>query len=112
MKHISIIENRGCDARLDALQAEFGAVLAQRIIDSEAVDFLWEARICERYLGQHIAIDPCSDEAAEELSRVAIVSFLAGQFYRACCLVDGEGRAIELLWKRPLDTREIIGAVE
>jgi hypothetical protein len=45
---------RGCDAAVDALRAEFGAVLAERIIEAEAVDFLWESRVAERYLGQQV----------------------------------------------------------
>ena len=48
MNMISTI-GRGCDAALDALRAEFGGVLAERIIEAEAVDFLWEARVQERH---------------------------------------------------------------
>ena len=37
-------------------EAEFGAVLAARIMEAEAVDFLWDARVKERYLGQHFDV--------------------------------------------------------
>ncbi len=97
---------RGCDAAIDALRAEFGAVLAERIIEAEAVDFLWEARVQERYLGQQIGWDLDDDEASQELSRVAVLSELDGRWYAGMCLVDGEGIAVELLWKRQFRSRE------
>ena len=96
---------RGCDGAIDALRVEFGAVLAERIIEAEAVDFLWEARVQERYLGQRVALDFDDEEASQELSRVAILSVLDGRWYAGVCLVDGEGAAVELLWKRPLECR-------
>jgi hypothetical protein len=97
---------RGCDAAVDALRAEFGAIMAERIMEAEAVDFLWEARIRERYLGQHIGCDFDHEDAAEELARVAILSLLDGRRYIGACLVDGEGAAVELLWKRQLEGGE------
>ncbi len=96
---------RGCDVAIDALRAEFGAVLAERIIEAEAIDFLWEARVRERYLGQQIGWDFGDEEASEELSRVAILSVLDGHWHVGTCLVDGEGAAVELLWKRRFDSR-------
>ncbi|MFN3727717.1 MAG: hypothetical protein ACK4SZ_15600 [Allosphingosinicella sp.] len=91
---------RGSDAAIDALRAEFGAVLADRIIEAEALDFLWEARVRERYLGQQIGWHLDDEDASEELSRIAILSVLDGRWHVAMCLVDGEGAAVELLWKR------------
>ena len=96
---------RSCDAAVDALRAEFGAVLVERIIEAEALDFLWEARVRERYLGQQIGWDFDDDEASPELSRVAILSVLDGRWYVGMCLVDGEGLAVELLWKRQFGRR-------
>jgi hypothetical protein len=104
MSMISTIGCR-CDAAVDALRAEFGAVLAERIIDAEAVDFLWEARVREGYLGQQIGLDLDDEEASEELSRMAILSILEGRWYVGMCLVDGEGAAVELLWKRQFPGR-------
>ena len=99
MTMISAIGTGGCEAIVDALQAEFGAILAARILEIEATDFLWDARLKERYLGQHF----CLEDDAEDLSRVAILTVLAGRWHAALCLVDGEGRAVELLWKRSFD---------
>jgi hypothetical protein len=104
MNMISMI-GRGCDAAMDALRTEFGAVLAERIIEAEAVDFLWEARLRERYLGQQIGWDMDDEDAFQELSRVAILSALDGCWYAGMCLVNGEGAAVELLWKRRFDSR-------
>ncbi len=104
MNMISAI-GRGCDVAIDALRAEFGAVLADRIIESEALDFLWEARVRERYLGQQIDWDFDDEEASQEFSRVAILSVPDGRWHVGMCLVDGEGAAVELLWKRRFDSR-------
>lgn len=96
---------RGCDAAVDALRAEFGAVLAERIFEAEAVDFLWESRVTERYLGQQIGWDLDDEAAFLDLSRVAILSVLDGRWYAGVCLVDGDGTAVELLWKRHFHSR-------
>jgi hypothetical protein len=97
---------RGCDVAIDALRAEFGAVLAERIIEAEAVDFLWEARVRERYLGQQIGFDFDDEDPSQEFSRIAILSVLGGRWYAGMCLADGEGAAVELLWKRQFQDRE------
>ena len=104
MNMISTI-GRSCDAAVEALRAEFGGVLAERIIEAEAVDFLWESRVRERYLGQQIGVDLDDEEASQELSRVAILSVLEGRWHVGACLVDGEGAAVELLWKRQFPGR-------
>lgn len=96
---------RCCDAAMDALRAEFGAVLAERIIEAEAVDFLWESRVAERYLGQQVSWDFDDEDASRDLSRVAILSALGARWYTGMCLVDGEGSAVELLWKRLFESR-------
>ncbi|SMF61179.1 hypothetical protein [Allosphingosinicella indica] len=86
--------------RMDAMRVEFGAILADRILETELLDFLWEARIGERYLGQHFSEDWICDGDGEELSRVAIMSVLNGRFQIAACVVDGEGVPSELIWRR------------
>lgn len=102
MNMISAISNRGCDAIVEDLRAEFGAILAERIIEAEAVDFFWEGRIKERYLGQHVAgID--DEEMSEDVSRMAVLSSIGGRWYVGMCLIDGEGDAVELLWKREFE---------
>lgn len=106
MTMISMSQIRRCDALVDALRAELGGVLAERVFEAEAADFLWESRLRERYLGQHI--DAISDHEleCEEVSRTAILSFLDGRWHVGICLIDGEGAATGLLWKLAFDSRE------
>jgi hypothetical protein len=99
MNMISAISNRGCDAIVEDLRAEFGAILAERMIEAEAVNFLWEGRIRERYLGQHVA-GLADERMSEDVSRIAVLSAIGGRWYVGTCLVDGEGDAVDLLWKR------------
>ena len=106
MTMISAISNGRCDAMVDALRAEFGVVLTARILEAEAMDFLWDARVKERYLGQHFDVGFCFEEDETELSRMAILSFLGGSWHAGTCLVDGEGRAADLLWKECFGNRE------
>ncbi len=104
MNMISLIGQRSHGA-VDALRSEFGVFLADRIIEAEALDFLWEARVGERYLGQQMGWDWDDEKPSQELSRVAILSVLDGHWYAGMCLVDGEGAAVELLWKLSFESR-------
>lgn len=99
MTMISGTFNGRRDAVVDGLRAEFGVMLAARIVEAEAADFLWDARLKERYLGQDFSLE----DDAGELSRVAILSVLAGRWHAALCLVDGDGRTVGLLWKQDFD---------
>ena len=98
-------------ARLvQGLQMEFGSAdvgaLARRILDAERADFHWDARVQERYLGQHLAFDVGDEDAADELARIAILSFLDDRWHAGICLIDGNGCATDLLWLRSFDRRE------
>ena len=98
-------------ARLvEGLRLEFGcadvAALAERIFEAEKVEFHWEARIAERYLGQYFLLDFGNEVAGDELARVAILSFVAGLWHAGVCVVDGEGCAADLLWSRSFERRE------
>ena len=104
MTMISAISNRRFDMVADALRAEFGVVLAARIMEAEAADFLWDARLKERYLGQHLDVGLGDVLDEMELARIAILSFLGGRWHVAACLVDGEGMAADLLWKQSFDS--------
>ena len=105
MNFISSVGMGRCEALVDALRAELGSVLAERVIEAEAADFLWESRVRERYLGQHIGAE--EDELSfSEVSRIAFLSFLDGRWHAGICLVDGEGAAMELLWKRTFGSSE------
>lgn len=105
MTGFSAIAN-GREHVVEGLRAEFGAIQAARILEAEAADFLWEARVRERYLGQHLDVGFDLEEDELELSRVAILAFLDGRWHVATCLVDGEGSAVDLLWKRCFDDLE------
>ena len=106
MTMISAIPNRRCDRVVDALRAEFGAVLAARIMEAEAADFLWDARVKERYLGQHLDVGLGHEDEEMELARIAVLSFLGDRWHVAACLVDGDGMAVDLLWKRSFDEQD------
>ena len=98
-------------ARLvEGLRMEFAcsdvAALVDRIFDAEKAEFHWDARVRERYLGQHFPLDPGDECAAGELERIAILSFLAARWHAGICLVDGDGSAVELLWLRSFERRE------
>lgn len=113
MTIISAIPGGSGDAYVrlvEGLRMEFAcsdvAALAERIFDSEKAEFHWDARIRERYLGQHFPLDPGDDGAGEDLSRIAILSFIAGRWHAGICLVDGNGCAVELLWLRDFERRD------
>jgi hypothetical protein len=103
MNIIPTAANARCEALVNALRAELGGVLAQRVIEAEAAEFLWESRVRERYLGQHLDAFDDGEFSSEEVSRIAFLSLLDGCWHAGICLVDGEGTATELLWKRRFD---------
>jgi hypothetical protein len=106
MNMISVTRIGRCDALVDALRAELGGILAERVLEVEAADFLWDSRVRERYLGQHIGVISGDGEPSEEVSRVAILSLLDGRWYAGICLVDVDGAVMDLLWKRAFESRE------
>jgi hypothetical protein len=107
MAYDSSIGSGACDGLVDALRAEFGAVLAARIVEAEEVDFLWDARVSERYLGQHFGVEVGhGNDEDGELSRIAIMSLFDGSWHVALCLVDGDGEAVALLWRHGCERRE------
>jgi hypothetical protein len=106
MTMLSALAKGAFEARVEALRAELGGVLAARILEAEEVDFLWESRIRERYLGQHFDVCFPAEDDETELSRIAILSAFDGQWHAASCLVDGEGCPVDLLWKRSFEGRE------
>lgn len=98
-------------ARLvEGLRGELGctniAALADRIFEAEKAEFHWEARVRERYLGQHFPLDCGDEDAGEELSRIAILSVLGARWHAGICLVDGEGFAVDLLWLRSFERHD------
>jgi len=90
------------------LEIEFGRgageALAARFVAAEEADFVWEARVCERWLGALECGSGCGAECAEndeiELDRVAVVGCLDGVWYAAVSIVDGDGRTHGLMARR------------
>ena len=78
------------------------AAIADRIFESEKAEFHWESRLQERYLGQHFTMD----EDDLDLSRIAVLSFVAGRWHAGICIVDGDGCATEMLWIRSFDEHQ------
>lgn len=87
------------------LEIEFGRgageALAQRFLDAEETDFLWDARIEERWIGSYESID--DDDL--ELDRIAICGRLDGRWFASVMLVDGDGMAHGTMGKRCFRSR-------
>ena len=73
-----------------------GAALADHFLDAEESDFLWDARIGERWLGSYEG--PGEDDL--ELDRIAIWGRLDGRWFMAIMLVDGEGMPCATIARR------------
>jgi hypothetical protein len=98
-------------ARLvEGLRMEFGCAdvgaLAERIFEAEKAEFQWEARVFERYLGQHFPVDFGDGDGRGELARIAVLSVVGGRWHAGVCIVDGDGCAVDLLWSRSFECRE------
>ncbi|MGN8001164.1 hypothetical protein [Sphingomonas sp. 22176] len=82
------------------LEIEFGRgageALAQRFLEAEESDFLWDARLSERWLGVY----PARDDEDRELDRVAILGRLDGRWFVAVSIVDGDGNVQGLMGRR------------
>ncbi|AMK18880.1 hypothetical protein K663_12505 [Sphingobium sp. MI1205] len=78
-------------ALVAGLEIEFGRsagkALAERFLEAEESDFLWDARAGERWLGAYEGFG----SGDEELDRIAIWGWLDGCWFMAIMLVDGEG---------------------
>jgi len=82
------------------LEIEFGRgageALAHRFLEAEETDFLWDARIEERWLGSYES----TDDDDLELDRIAICGRLDGRWFASVMLVDGDGMAQGTMGKR------------
>ncbi|MET3711742.1 hypothetical protein ABIC65_002451 [Sphingomonas trueperi] len=99
-------QDRVMAALVAGLAQEFGhdagEALAHRFLGAEEAEFLWEARDQERWIGAYQGTD---SEADVELDRVRIVGRLAGRWYVAVMIVDGDGHPHGLLGKRSFGHR-------
>jgi hypothetical protein len=73
------------------LEIEFGGRaaegLAQHFLEAEEVDFHWDARQSELWLGAY----ECQDGDEIELDRILIRGVLDHRWFVATCIVDGDG---------------------
>lgn len=100
MQSVGTASDRVMAALVSGLKIEFGQgagrALAQRFLDAEEVDFHWDARVQERWIGAYASVN---DEDVE-LDRVAIVGRLDGRWFVAVMIVDGDGNAHGMIGKR------------
>ncbi|RJF90307.1 hypothetical protein [Sphingomonas cavernae] len=84
-------------ALVSDLEIEFGTAgieaLATYFLEAEAADFHWDARMNEQHLGAYESVD--GDDF--ELDRVAIIGWIAGRWYVAACIVDGDGAVHDMI---------------
>ena len=106
VQSIAAASDRVMATLIAGLEIEFGAgadvVLARRFIAAEEGDFLWDARVEERWLGAYESLE----DSRFELDRIAIWGQLDGQWFAAVCLVDGDGVAHGLLERRLFGRRD------
>lgn len=112
--NIGTTANRVVEKLVAGLELEFGRgageALAARFLEAEESDFVWDARICERWLGAWERSDAGSEEDAIELDRIAVLGRLDGQWFAAVSIVDGDGQAHGLMARR--DCRNEVEAVQ
>ncbi len=84
MNMMTTIGQRRGDVQMDAIRAEFGAIVAETILEAEAADFLWEARVQERYLGQHADVICDEEDASQDISRIAFLSLFEAELAFNC----------------------------
>ena len=103
---ISGATDRVMAALVSGLEIEFGRgvgeALAHRFLEAEEIDFLWDARVQERWMGAYESTD--SDEI--DLDRVRIFGRLDGRWFVAVIIVDGNGKAHGLLGRRDFGQRK------
>jgi hypothetical protein len=99
-QRISEVSDRVMAALVSGLEIEFGRgvgeALAHRFLEAEESDFLWDARLQERWIGAYESAD--DDEI--ELDRVRIFGRLDGRWFVAVMIVDGDGNPHGLMGKR------------
>jgi hypothetical protein len=103
---IAAASDRVMAALVSGLEIEFGhgvgEALAQRFLDAEEADFLWDARDEERWIGAY----ENTVDGEIDLDRVRIFGRLDGRWFVAVMIVDGDGYARGLMGKREYSRRE------
>jgi hypothetical protein len=87
----SQVSDRVMAKLISGLEIEFGSRaaqgLAQHFLEAEEVDFHWDARQSEWWLGGY----QTEDDEEIELDRILIRGVLDGGWFVATCIVDGDG---------------------
>jgi len=100
MQSVGVASDRVMAALVSGLEIEFGRgageALAHRFLEAEEVDFHWNSRVRERWIGSYESID---DEDVE-LERVKIFGRLDDEWFVAVMIVDGDGNAHGMMGKR------------
>ena len=94
---VGAASDRVMEKLIAGLEIEFGRgageALARQFLEAEDMDFRWDARASERWLGVY---ESCEDEDFG-LDRVAICGRLDGKWFAATMIVDGNGSAHGML---------------
>lgn len=97
---ISEVSDRVMAALISGLEIEFGPgageALAHRFLEAEEVDFHWDARDQERWIGAYESLD----NEGIELDRVRILGRLDGKWFVAVMIIDGDGNPHGMMGKR------------
>lgn len=102
-QNIEVASDRIISALVSGLECEFGsgagAALAQRFLEAEEIDFHWDARFEERWVGAYESFE--DDEI--ELDRIAIWGRLGGEYFAAMMIVDGGANAHGMIGRRAFE---------
>jgi len=105
MQIIGAVADRVMEQLTAGLEREFGrgagAALAALFLKAEEADWLWDARVEERWLGAFES----DGEDGVELDRIAILGRLDGRWFTATLIVDGEGAPHGLMARRDFKGR-------
>lgn len=100
IQSIGAASDRVMATLVSGLEIEFGrgagAALAHRFLEAEEVDFHWDARVRERWVGTYES----ADDEDFELDRVAVIGRLDGKWFVAVIIIDGDGNAHGMMGKR------------
>ena len=99
-QQISEASDRVMATLVSGLEIEFshdvGEALAHRFLDAEEVDFHWDAREQECWIGAYESME----DDDNELDRVRILGRLNGEWLVAVMIVDGDGNPHGMMGRR------------
>lgn len=105
VQSISAAADRVVAALISGLELEFGRgageALAHRFLEAEEVEFHWDARVEERWIGTYEG----AGENEIELDRVRVLGCLDGEWFVAVMIIDGEGNAHGMMGLRKFRRR-------